>query len=113
MRRIVHQRPHAPLANGRGAAYDRRETNTLEVAMTVLKVPFPLWIREHGDGVSMAVMQLVDDAFDVVHHRGVTATQIPNGRFPTLEAACARADAYMKEQGHECTAACGQWHRKV
>jgi hypothetical protein len=84
-----------------------------EAAMTVLKVPFPLWVREHGGGVSMAVMQLVDNAFDVIHHRGVNATQIPNGRFPTLEAAQARADEYMKEQGHECGAACGAWHRKI
>jgi hypothetical protein len=81
--------------------------------MTVLKVPFPLWVREHGDGVSMAVMQLVDEAFDVVHHRGVNATHIPNGRLSTLDAACARADEYMREQGHECGASCGEWRRKV
>lgn len=81
--------------------------------MTVLKVPFPLWVREHGGGVSMAVMQLVDDAFDVLHHRGVNATHIPNGRFATLEEACERADAYMAELGHECGSSCGQWRKKV
>ena len=81
--------------------------------MTVLKVPFPLWVREHGSGVSMAVMQLVDNAYDVMHHKGVNATHIPNGRFATLEEACARADAYLHEQGHACGRACGDWHRKV
>lgn len=81
--------------------------------MSVLKVPFPLWVREHGGGVSMAVMQLVDDAFDVMHHRGVNATHIPNGRFSTLEDACARADAYMTELGHQCGPGCGEWRKKI
>jgi hypothetical protein len=81
--------------------------------MTVLRVPFPLWVREHGGGVSMAVMQLVDDAFDVLQHRGVTAMHIPNGRCATFDDACERADAYMSALGHECGRLCGQWRKRT
>jgi hypothetical protein len=79
----------------------------------IIKVPFPFWTREHAGGITMGVMQLFDDAYDVVRHQGVSATTIEDGRRDSLEAACQRADAYLAEQGHVCGADCGEWQRKV
>ncbi len=79
----------------------------------IIKLPPDVWSREHDDGVSMVVLQLMDDAFDVHLHKNKAANPIPDGRRLTLEDACARADAYRAEQGHRCTAACGAWHKKV
>ena len=78
----------------------------------IIKVPPGVWSQEHDGGVSMVVLQLFGDAYDVHMHKGKSADPIPDGRRATLDVACKRADAFLAEQGHRCTASCGAWHQK-
>jgi hypothetical protein len=77
----------------------------------IIKLPPGVWSREHDGGVSMVVLQLFDDAFDVHLHEHQTANPIPDGRRLSLEDACARADAFLAERGHRCSASCGSWRK--
>jgi len=79
----------------------------------IIKLPVGVWQREHAGGVTMVVIQLLDDAYDVHRHEGKVANPIPDNRRYTLEEAQKRADEFVLQEGHGCTARCGTWTKKA